>query len=114
MAKTSKKEVEKVETVQEEIQEEVKTEEVKQEEQSNDADEAYKKRMEERQKMKKFVTLTSTPYLASSNKFNNVSGFIPPYTVCYIEEEIDDPQKGSFYKVGFEQYVNKQWEVKML
>lgn len=124
MAKTSKKEVEKTEVIQETVQEEVKpkkeikksveNQETVPQEQLSEAEIAYQKYMEKRRQMKKFVTKTVTPYLSSPNKLNNVAGFIPKNTVCYIEEEIDDVEKGNFYKVANDKYVNKQWEVEML
>jgi len=98
-AKTSTKKEETKEEVKEivEVKEEIKKE-VKEEVKPIEGDQT-----------KLYLTI-DTPYLDQPNQFCNVAGIFPKGRLCYVEEEIDNEEKGQFWKVGKNKYINKLWD----
>ena len=103
----------------EEIVEEVKTEEIIKDKQVVNTKEEpiskinlqAKELQDKRDSMKKLYMISDTPYVSEPNQFLNVSGIIKKGKICYVEEEIDNGDKGKFWKVGNKQYINKNWKV---
>ena len=96
-----------------ETKEEVKVE-TKVAEEESDIIKQAKEYAAKKENMLKIYMKIDTPYVSEPNQFRNVSGIIKKGTLCYVEEEIDNGEKGSFWKVGRNQYINKRWEVEVL
>lgn len=59
----------------------------------------------------KIGMIQDTPYLTVPNLNSNVSGFLKAGAVYTVYNEINDPENGSFWDIGGNRYVNKDWNV---
>lgn len=80
---------------------------------SDSFQEKIKEELEKKKQQKMIVLTSDTPFLLTPNKNNNVAGFLPKGSMHYIAEEIDDIDKGSFYKIGANKYISKLWPVEI-
>ena len=59
----------------------------------------------------KIGMIKDTPYLTIPNLNSNVSGFLKGGSVYTVYNEINDPDKGSFWDIGGNRFINKDWDV---
>ena len=55
----------------------------------------------------------SVPYTSVPSINSPVTGMLDRGLTFYVIEEVDTPDEGSFYKVGPNMYINKDWNIKV-
>lgn len=107
MARTKKEEV--IEETKE-----TKTKTVtKKEETKEEIKEPVKETASDSSGQKKIFLKVDTPYVAVPTLNSNVAGILKAGKVLFVEEEIDNGEYGSFYKVGLKTYINKKCDVEV-
>ena len=64
-----------------------------------------------KQKSKYLMFKADIPYTLVPANNNSVAGFIKAGSVCKVQEEINNGDLGSFWKIEKNKYINKDWNI---
>ena len=77
--------------------------------------ESLREQQDSKRGKKRIGLLIDTPYCVTPDANTNIGGILKAgdvYTV-YGEINSDDEEKGSFYDIGLNRYINKVWNVEV-
>lgn len=112
MARTKKEEIIE-ETKETKTKTTTKKEETKEETKEPVKKEEVKETVSDSNGQKKIFLKVDTPYVAVPTLNSNVAGILKAGKVLFVEEEIDNGEYGSFYKVGLKTYINRKCDVEV-
>lgn len=100
----AKKKVDELENTNVEVTEETVTTS------DDDKEEAKRKSREYMETHKRIRLITDVPYTLKPNKFEDVAGTLKAGKTFFVIDEITN-ETGEYWQVGYQQFVNKDWEV---